>query len=135
MSHLPGGNIKCPRCFSERSRVRDSRGCVDMNAIRRRRHCIGCGNRYTTYESAVVPQEYELAQKITAALNSVADLQVFLANLLNHITPGEYDGHIKPAGESSGARTEEEKQEPHGFSQLSQSPRLSVERFNELLQR
>lgn len=99
MTQQPGGNIKCPRCFSQRSRVRDSRGAVDMNAIRRRRHCIGCGHKYTTYESTVVPEEYELAQKLQAASDTVDELQRFIKQLLVHIKPGEYDGNIKRTGQ------------------------------------
>lgn len=30
----------------------DSRGTADAKAVRRRRHCEGCGERFTTYETA-----------------------------------------------------------------------------------
>ena len=42
--------MKCPNCAYENSRVLDSRGTDDNNSIRRRRECINCGKRYTTYE-------------------------------------------------------------------------------------
>src|SRR3990170_3274216 len=40
--------MKCPHCGFEESRVVDSR---DGNGgVRRRRQCLGCGRRFTTYE-------------------------------------------------------------------------------------
>jgi transcriptional repressor NrdR len=42
--------MKCPFCRSENDRVIDSRACQDGFAIRRRRECLGCRRRYTTYE-------------------------------------------------------------------------------------
>ena len=47
-----------PGCGSdEGSRVIDSRPGTDSKSIRRRRECIGCGKRFTTYERV---EEYEL---------------------------------------------------------------------------
>ena len=42
--------MKCPFCKSDDTRVVDSRASADGFAIRRRRECLGCGRRYTTYE-------------------------------------------------------------------------------------
>jgi len=42
--------VRCPRCDHMEDRVIDSRATKEGRAIRRRRECIGCGNRYTTYE-------------------------------------------------------------------------------------
>lgn len=42
--------MKCPFCSYEESKVVDSRSTDDNNTIRRRRECLGCGKRYTTYE-------------------------------------------------------------------------------------
>ena len=42
--------MRCPFCTNEDDRVVDSRSCRDGQAIRRRRECTGCGQRYTTYE-------------------------------------------------------------------------------------
>ena len=42
--------MKCPFCPSSENRVIDSRISKDGSAIRRRRECIGCGRRFTTYE-------------------------------------------------------------------------------------
>lgn len=42
--------MRCPKCNHLEDRVIDSRSTKEGRAIRRRRECIGCGNRYTTYE-------------------------------------------------------------------------------------
>jgi len=42
--------MRCPSCGHLEDRVIDSRSTKEGRAIRRRRECIGCGNRYTTYE-------------------------------------------------------------------------------------
>jgi len=42
--------MKCPFCANVENKVIDSRISKDGDAIRRRRECIGCGNRFTTYE-------------------------------------------------------------------------------------
>lgn len=40
----------CPHCAADNDRVVDSRSCEDGRAIRRRRTCNQCQNRFTTYE-------------------------------------------------------------------------------------
>jgi transcriptional repressor NrdR len=42
--------MKCPFCLADDDRVLDSRASQDGCAIRRRRECLGCRRRYTTYE-------------------------------------------------------------------------------------
>ncbi len=42
--------MKCPFCNSLESKVIDSRLNDDGTSIRRRRECVGCSKRYTTYE-------------------------------------------------------------------------------------
>ena len=42
--------MKCPYCDYPDSKVIDSRPTEDGRAIRRRRECISCGKRFTTYE-------------------------------------------------------------------------------------
>lgn len=42
--------MKCPYCGFEESKVIDSRSTEDDMAIRRRRECLKCSKRYTTYE-------------------------------------------------------------------------------------
>lgn len=44
--------MRCPYCETEEDKVVDSRLAEEGRAIRRRRECIGCGRRYTTFERA-----------------------------------------------------------------------------------
>ena len=48
--------MKCQFCNCADSRVVDSRPTDDGNSIRRRRECINCGRRFTTYEKIEVQQ-------------------------------------------------------------------------------
>jgi transcriptional repressor NrdR len=43
--------LKCPRCSNEEDKVVDSRAVRDGRAVRRRRECLECGERFTTYEA------------------------------------------------------------------------------------
>lgn len=42
--------MNCPKCTFEESKVIDSRNVDEYNSIRRRRECLNCKNRFTTYE-------------------------------------------------------------------------------------
>ena len=42
--------MKCPFCAHEESKVIDSRPTDEGERIRRRRECLKCGKRFTTYE-------------------------------------------------------------------------------------
>ena len=42
----------CPYCGNEEDKVVDSRTAEEGRAIRRRRECLNCGRRYTTFERA-----------------------------------------------------------------------------------
>ena len=42
--------MRCPFCRADNDRVIDSRACEDGFAIRRRRECLDCKRRYTTFE-------------------------------------------------------------------------------------
>ncbi|NOY55532.1 MAG: transcriptional repressor NrdR [Actinobacteria bacterium] len=71
--------MQCPFCASEDTRVIDSRPVDEGSAIRRRRECVSCGNRFTTYERADIPlivrkrdgrfEPFEI-DKVRAGLNS-----------------------------------------------------------------
>jgi len=43
--------MRCPSCGQEDDKVIDSRSVRDGRAVRRRRECVGCGERFTTYEA------------------------------------------------------------------------------------
>jgi transcriptional repressor NrdR len=42
--------VRCPFCAADEDKVVDSRPADDAAAVRRRRECLACGRRYTTYE-------------------------------------------------------------------------------------
>jgi transcriptional repressor NrdR len=76
----------CPHCGAEDTRVIDSRPVEAGTAIRRRRSCEGCGERFTTYErreSAVMVRkrtgglEPFRPEKVRAGVaNALADREV-----------------------------------------------------------
>ena len=43
--------MKCPFCANLESKVVDSRPADEGSSIRRRRECLSCGKRFTTYET------------------------------------------------------------------------------------
>jgi len=46
--------MKCPACVFKETKVLDSRSVSDGLAIRRRRECLKCGFRFSTYEEAEI---------------------------------------------------------------------------------
>lgn len=44
------GGVRCPSCRVDDTRVVDSRLAESATAIRRRRECLGCAHRFTTFE-------------------------------------------------------------------------------------
>ncbi len=63
------GNVKCPFCASDLSKVVDKRSVTGRGEIRRRRQCLKCDKRFTTYES--------LAQLQLAVLKKDGTRQAF----------------------------------------------------------
>lgn len=47
--------MRCPSCGKGQSKVLDSRSLEDGVAVRRRRECLGCTYRFTTYERVEEP--------------------------------------------------------------------------------
>ena len=43
--------MKCPYCRHHDLKVTDSRESLEFNSIRRRRECLKCGQRFTTFET------------------------------------------------------------------------------------
>ena len=42
--------MRCPYCSHKEDKVVDSRATAEESAVRRRRECLKCGKRFTTYE-------------------------------------------------------------------------------------
>lgn len=72
--------MKCPFCDHEELKVTDSRNAAEANAIRRRRQCLSCEKRFTTFETVELAlqvhkkdgryeefQEHKLVSGLTAA--------------------------------------------------------------------
>jgi transcriptional repressor NrdR len=78
--------MRCPHCNAEDTRVIDSRPAEAGTAIRRRRACEACGERFTTYErreASVIVRKRDgshepfSAEKIRAGVsNAIADREV-----------------------------------------------------------
>ncbi|HVX47753.1 MAG TPA: transcriptional regulator NrdR [Candidatus Saccharimonadales bacterium] len=56
MSTFKEANVKCNQCHSDDIKVIESRDVAEGQAIRRRRMCVACGQRFTTYERLERPQ-------------------------------------------------------------------------------
>lgn len=67
------GDFECARCHSAETFVTDSRGNRRQTAIRRRRECVHCGFRFTTYETVDHPQV--IANRIERAKKALSVLQ------------------------------------------------------------
>ena len=48
--------MHCPFCRHSETQVKDSRTSDDGENIKRRRYCVACGLRFTTYEKAHLPE-------------------------------------------------------------------------------
>lgn len=48
--------MRCNQCQKNDTKVIESRDVSEGESIRRRRECLGCGNRFTTYERIEKPQ-------------------------------------------------------------------------------
>ena len=46
--------MNCPACKNDRSKVTDKRQAERHDMTRRRRQCLSCGHRFTTYEVTAV---------------------------------------------------------------------------------
>src|SRR2546423_6686933 len=55
--------MKCPKCECVDDKVIDSRSAREDAAIRRRRECLKCGHRFTTYEEIDVVEKLKVAKR------------------------------------------------------------------------
>lgn len=95
--------MHCPFCANPDTKVIDSRLVADGSQVRRRRECLSCGERYTTFESAelVMPKivktdgtrepfnEEKLRMGLTKAVEkrpvSVESLEASLSKILSYL--------------------------------------------------
>ncbi len=87
--------MKCPFCSDSESKVVDSRPTDEGSVIRRRRECIRCGKRFTTYEKIenmpvlVIKKDGRRepfdGSKIIAGLLKACEKRPVSVNALEHI--------------------------------------------------
>ena len=94
--------MRCPKCGCQDDKVIDSRGSREGATIRRRRECIGCAHRYTTYEEIERPELMVLKRdgrsepfsrdKLLASIQKACQkrpvTQEAITNLVEHILEG-----------------------------------------------
>ena len=97
--------MRCLYCDCTESKVIDSRSADDDRTIRRRRECIGCGRRFTTYETIEISpilvvktngnrQAYD-ASKVKSGIIKACEKRPVpiekIENLVNEITKHVYN--------------------------------------------
>jgi transcriptional repressor NrdR len=101
--------VRCPICSSQQGRVVDSRTAEDGTAIRRRRECLDCGHRFTTFErcsqilavvikrsGARVPFE---VGKVEAGIRSAAKGRPLSEELIREVAESIADGLTAGGGD------------------------------------
>lgn len=99
--------MKCPKCGQSSDKVLDSRTAREGAAIRRRRECLGCGHRFTTYEEidrdeitvvkrsgvreAFDRQKLDTAIRRACGKRPISDEQIrsMIDEVVNALEPGE----------------------------------------------
>ena len=62
--------MHCPYCNRDKDKVIDSRPSDSGDAIRRRRECLACGKRFTTYERVERTERLMVVDRKSTRLNS-----------------------------------------------------------------
>ena len=75
--------MRCPLCSFDSTRVVDSRLSEPGDAVRRRRECVGCGGRFTTYERA---EAVSLGVRKRSGARQAYDRQKLLGGLMRAAT-------------------------------------------------
>ena len=99
--------MRCPFCQHPDSKVVDSRDSGDSGTIRRRRECLDCERRFTTYErvDAVMPmvvkkdgrrEPYERA-KVLAGLHKACEKRPVPADTIEEVAT-EVERNVQEAG-------------------------------------
>lgn len=83
--------MKCPRCGKFADKVVDSRPAGERIAIRRRRECLSCGDRFTTYESTedqILPILIRKNAPTETKVNNIKASITFLSRSLKDLREG-----------------------------------------------
>ena len=100
--------MRCPYCGVEEDKVVDSRVAEEGRAIRRRRECLGCTRRYTTFER---PEEVPLLVSKRNGVEEPFDREKIIAGVLSAcknrpVSAAEIDALADDVEESMRAHTE-----------------------------
>ena len=107
--------MKCLYCSCTESKVVDSRPIEEGNSIRRRRECMGCGRRFTTYEKIeMVPlmvvkrdgrrETFELEKVKAGILHACQNLPVSLKQIDSVCAQIEQEAYAVADGEIASQR-------------------------------
>ena len=81
--------MKCPFCGYEESKVIDSRPTDEGERIRRRRECLECGKRFTTYEMIEKrPVSIEMLD------HAISDIETVIQNSLDREVSSDKIGEL-----------------------------------------
>jgi transcriptional repressor NrdR len=81
--------MKCPKCRKTKSFVVDSRPTKDKFSISRRRECLACSTRFTTFEATEKEFPSVMIRKNTGSgvtLNSLKAMLNFMSNTLSTLS-------------------------------------------------
>lgn len=89
-------NMKCPFCSCENTKVIDKRDNREENLTRRRRQCLRCGKRFTTYEKvekmdiSIIKKDGSLEkfdiEKVVKGIKKAVDTNVISENDIDAFT-------------------------------------------------
>lgn len=107
-------SVRCPECTTTDDKVVDSRTADDGASIRRRRECLSCGHRYTTFErieggSLVVRKSSGEAEpfdrdKLVAGVVAAAKNRPVTTEQIEALATGVEDGLRRRGGEIASDR-------------------------------
>lgn len=88
--------MRCPSCGNNSSKVVDSRPSEDGMSIRRRRECLACGRRFTTYERMGENPLIVLKSDGTSEVYHRDKIMrgIYIACAKRHITPEQVNGLV-----------------------------------------
>jgi transcriptional repressor NrdR len=100
--------MKCPSCSYDDNKVIDSRLSKDGDVIRRRRECLECSNRFTTYEriEEVLPfvikkdgrRETFSRQKVLAGIKTACEKRPISIDIIEKIA-GKIEHSVQESSE------------------------------------
>ncbi len=100
--------MKCPKCEHEASKVMESRDLEDGASIRRRRQCLNCSQRFTTYERLERPpltvikkdgrRELYRREKVTGGLYRACEKRQIPAEVIEDIA-NQIEQEVRSLGE------------------------------------